>query len=123
MTIPVRPQISCEQQHCSLPVTNLAEAIEFYTKRLGFQLDFAWGDAPTMAGLSLDCEQIFLETQMGDARGAAVYFVVGNADALEAFHRAAGVGVVVPIADRDYGLRDYRVHDPYGNSLSFGHRL
>ena len=32
----------------------------------------------------------------------------------------AGANVVVPLADRPYGMRDFRIVDPSGNELSFG---
>ncbi|MGI9384649.1 MAG: hypothetical protein ACR2PO_15970 [Methyloligellaceae bacterium] len=36
-----------------------------------------------------------------------------------AFDHAAGVRIAVPIADRAYGLRDFRIIDLSGNHLSF----
>jgi uncharacterized glyoxalase superfamily protein PhnB len=35
----------------------------------------------------------------------------------------AGVTVVVPIDDRPYGMRDFRIADPSGNELSFGETI
>ena len=32
----------------------------------------------------------------------------------------AGAKVAVPLADRPYGMRDFRIVDPSGNELSFG---
>jgi hypothetical protein len=49
--------------------------------------------------------------------------VVGNADELHAFHRASGVEVDVPPADRPYGLRDYSIRDLNGYRLTFGHNI
>src|SRR5262249_33260122 len=56
-------------------------------------------------------------------KGCSIYFVVGDADELFAFQRDAGVEIVSPPEDRPWGLRDYRVRDPYGYELVFGHRL
>jgi uncharacterized glyoxalase superfamily protein PhnB len=42
---------------------------------------------------------------------------------IQPFHDAAvaaGVRVAVPLAVRDYGIRDCRPVDPDGNELSFG---
>jgi hypothetical protein len=45
---------------------------------------------------------------------------VGDAGALYEFHRANGVDVVEEIADREYGIRDYKVKDLYGyHSLGY----
>ena len=118
-----RPPIDCEQHHPSLPVPDVVAAAQFYSDRLGFNLAFAWGEPPTFAGVTLDRVQIFLEQGTPNPQGCSLYFVVGNADSLFEYHRANGVEIVVPLGDRDYGLRDYRVHDLHGYSLSFGHNL
>jgi catechol 2,3-dioxygenase-like lactoylglutathione lyase family enzyme len=117
------PQIVCERHHPVLVVGDIIEAIDFYTKKLGFREGFLWGEPPTFAGVDLDRVSIFL--RMGAPNNCAyeVTFVVGNADELYEFQRANGVEVLVPIADRLYEIRDYRVRDLYGNHLTFGHAL
>ena len=115
--------IECEQHHASVPVRDVAAAIEFYTTKLGFWSSFTAGDPPHFAGVNLGNVQIFLERGTPSAQGCSVYFVVGNADELHDFHRANGVEVTVSPDDRDYGLRDYTVRDLDGNHLCFGHRL
>ncbi len=35
----------------------------------------------------------------------------------------AGATVVVSLADRTYGMRDFRLRDPAGNELSFGESI
>lgn len=121
MTPPVPPRVECDRQHPSLAVTDVAAAVEFYTRRLGFSLDFTWGEPATMAGVSLDRVQVFLERGTPAPEGCSLYFVVGDADELHAFHEAAGVEVVAPPGDREYELRDYAVRDLHGHHLSFGH--
>lgn len=117
------PNITCEQHHTGLLVSDLDEAIDFYTNKLGFQLVFKWGEPPTMAGVNLDHTQIFLERGEPSPKGCYLYFVINDADAFYEFHRNNGVEVVAPIADRDYELRDYAVRDLHGYVMSFGHRL
>jgi catechol 2,3-dioxygenase-like lactoylglutathione lyase family enzyme len=117
------PHIDCERHHAGLAVTDVARAVEFYTKQLGFLTAFVDGDPPTFAGVNLDQVQIFLQAATPNPSGTSVYFVVGNADELHAFHRAAGVEVDVPPADRPYGLRDYSIRDLYGYRLTFGHYI
>jgi uncharacterized glyoxalase superfamily protein PhnB len=53
----------------------------------------------------------------------AVYFLVGDADALYEFHRANGIEIAQEIDDRPYSIRDYAVRDLYGYQLVFGHYL
>ena len=67
--------------------------------------------------------QIFLEQGTPSPQGCSVYFVVGDADELYAFHRANGVEIVEPPGDRAYGFRDYTVRDLHGYRLTFGHHL
>ena len=117
------PDVECDQQHASLRVESIPDAVDFYTKRLGFRLAFTWGEPPAMAGLNLGSVQIFLEHGAPSPTGCSVYFVVGNADELYEFQRENGVEVVEPPGDRPYGLRDYRVRDLYGYELGFGHHV
>jgi catechol 2,3-dioxygenase-like lactoylglutathione lyase family enzyme len=124
MTIPAPPLVECDQVHPVLVVSDIAAAVDFYTKKLGFTLAFTWGgDPPTFAGVNLGKVQIFLQQVTPSPKGCSVTFLVGDADALYAFHRANGVEVTAEIADRDYGIRDYGVRDLHGYHLSFGHHL
>ena len=123
MTMPAAPAVDCEQHHPGLRVPDVLAAADFYRKQLGFQLGFTWGDPPRMAGVTLDRVQIFLEQGPPSPAGCSLYFVVGDADELFAFHQANGVEIVEPPADRPYDLRDYTVRDLYGYHLTFGHRL
>ena len=117
------PHIECEQHHASLWVRDVSAAAEFYAARLGFSVGFIFGEPPTLAGVVLDQVQIFLERGASEPQRGLVYFVVGDADELHAFHRANGVEVLEEPGNRDYGLRDYVVRDLDGNALTFGHRL
>jgi catechol 2,3-dioxygenase-like lactoylglutathione lyase family enzyme len=117
------PDVDCDHQHATLYARDLPAAIAFYTTQLGFRPGFTWQDPPTFAGVDLGRERLFLARGEPAPRGCTVCFVVGDADALHAFHRANGVEIVEPIADREYGLRDYCVRDVNGYALSFGHNL
>jgi len=115
--------VECEQAHAGLAVNDVATAIEFYTKKLGFTTAFTWGDPPTFAGVKLDKAQMFLRKGTPDPKGCEVYFMVSDADQLYEFHRAQGVEVAEPIEDRPYSIRDYSVRDLHGYYLTFGHPL
>jgi catechol 2,3-dioxygenase-like lactoylglutathione lyase family enzyme len=123
MTDPTAPSIECEQIHAGLAVSDLSASVEFYLKKLGFQLGFTWGgEPPTFAGVNLGKTQIFLQKGMPtpNPQTSAVYFRVGDVDALYEFHRANGVEVAEEIGDREYELRDYAVKDLDGYMLVFG---
>jgi catechol 2,3-dioxygenase-like lactoylglutathione lyase family enzyme len=115
-----KPAIDCEKHHTILAVPDIRAAIDFYVSKIGFSESFVDADPPTFAGMMLGDVQIFLEKGITTPNGASMYFVVGNADELLAWHRAQGVEVAYDIGDRDYALRDYTVRDLYGNRLTFG---
>jgi catechol 2,3-dioxygenase-like lactoylglutathione lyase family enzyme len=117
------PDVECEQLHAGLTVTGIAEAVEFFTTKLGFKVGFTWGEPPTFAGVNLGNVQVFLQLGRPSDQGSSTYFLIGDADELYDFHRANGVEVIQPPEDREYGIRDYTVRDPYGNYLTFGHHL
>lgn len=117
------PHVDCDRLHAILVVPDVRRAAEFYTKQLGFQVGFLYGEPPTYAGMNLDQVQIFLEQGTPAPNRTSVYFVVGDADELHAFHRAQGVEIVEPPGDRPYGLRDYGIRDLNGYGLSFGHYI
>jgi catechol 2,3-dioxygenase-like lactoylglutathione lyase family enzyme len=117
--------IECEQTHAGLAVSDIATAVEFYTKKLGFQHAFTWGEPPTFAGVNLGRVQMFLEkgTPTPSPETGAVYFLVGDADQLYEFHRANGVEIAQAIDDKPYAIRDYTVRDLNGYYIVFGHHL
>jgi catechol 2,3-dioxygenase-like lactoylglutathione lyase family enzyme len=57
---PTVPFIECEQTHAGLAVSDLAAALEFYTKKLGFQQAFTWGEPPTFAEVNLGKVQMLI---------------------------------------------------------------
>lgn len=118
-----RPQIECERMHPEIAVEDVMQAVDFYENKLGFTVGFTWGEPVTMAGMNLGEVQIFLSKGTPNPSGCSLYFVVGDADELCEFQRANGVEVVEEPADREYGLRDYGIHDLNGYYLSFGHYI
>jgi catechol 2,3-dioxygenase-like lactoylglutathione lyase family enzyme len=123
MPLPAPPKVDCERLHPGLAVPDVLAAIEFYTSRLGFTLGFTWGEPVEMAGVNLGEVQVFLNRGAPSPAGVAVSFLVGDADELYEFHRAAGVEIAEPIEDRPYGIRDYAVRDLNGYVLGFGHYI
>jgi catechol 2,3-dioxygenase-like lactoylglutathione lyase family enzyme len=102
---PALPFIECEQIHAGLAVSDIPAAVDFYTKTLGFQQAFTWGEPPTFGGVNLGKVQMFLAkgTPTPSPETGAVYFLVGDADQLYEFHRSNGAEIVQAIDDRPYG--------------------
>ncbi len=123
MTNTTPPVVECERTQTCLAVSDLAAAIDFYVTKLGFRFGFTFGEPARFAGVNLGNVGIFLTKGMAAPSGGAVFFTVGDADALYEFHRANGVEVVEEIGDREFGMRDYVVKDLYGYRLIFGHNI
>jgi uncharacterized glyoxalase superfamily protein PhnB len=108
-----------------LSVTDLAGSIDFYRHVLGFDLAWAWGEPADIAAVCRDSVEITL-TQRSEAKpmGASqLYLVVSDIDTYYASLLDAGVTMVIPLGDRPYGMRDFRIADPSGNELSVGQAI
>ena len=99
---------------------------------LGFVTDFEYlasPNGPAYAAVSLDGNQIHLSTFTGDGViGAATYCYVDDVDAL--FRKLCQTGLKTPghpdspveegPVNQAWGMREFYVRDPDGNTLRFG---
>lgn len=108
-----------------LTVNDLAESIGFFRDALGFDLAWSWGEPPDIAAMCRDNVEITLTQRTGakPSGTAHVYLGVSGIDEYYAALVDAGASVVVPIGDRPYGMRDFRIADPSGNELSIGQAI
>lgn len=120
MTASPIPAIHCSSVNPGFAVSDIAEAVDYYTRALGFTLGFTWGDPPHFAGVNLGNVSIHLMTNENKTGSGMAYFAVEDVDALYRFHMENGVDITEPIAERAYDMRDYQVRDLYGNYLGFG---
>jgi catechol 2,3-dioxygenase-like lactoylglutathione lyase family enzyme len=117
-------------------VPDVAEAVGFYTGNLGFRLvrcEPGPGTALTFAVTALGpavfmfMDERFLTGKhspggpMGE--GIDIRLMVDDVDAVYLQCREAGMTLLNPIGDRDYGLRDFIVRDPWGFRLRFASPL
>ena len=103
-----------------LPVADLDTALEFYTGRLGFALD--WRSADDLAVVGNGVVSLFLRKKSDDACGPSrVILNTDDADALFSAWTAAQVAIVDPIETKPWGMREFTAHDPDGNLLTVGH--
>jgi uncharacterized glyoxalase superfamily protein PhnB len=105
-----------------LPVENVDAAIAFYTSVLGFVLGWKWGDPPSVASVCRDEVELMLELapKAAGVGPAKCYVVVSDLARCYGDIVAAGAQVIHPLALRDYGMKDCRIRDPFGNELSLG---
>lgn len=109
-----------------LSVNDLAESIDFYRDVLGFDLAWSWGTPPEIAAVCRDNVEITLTQRAGAKPAGAAQVYLGVSGGIDDYHAAlvrAGVTMVVPIGDRPYGMRDFRMADPSGNELSIGQAI
>lgn len=108
-----------------LSVTDLAESIDFYRHTLGFDLAWSWGEPPDIAAVCRDNVEITLTQRAGTKPVGATHIYL-SVSGIDDYYKAlvdASVNVVVPIEDRPYGMRDFRIADPSGNELSIGQAI
>jgi uncharacterized glyoxalase superfamily protein PhnB len=108
-----------------LAVRDLGEALEYYRDKLGFTVAWTWGDPVSRGGVTLDDVEIQLEgLGQGAPPGPSVVYchMIGVDSHYEAC-RDRGAIVTMELADRPWGMRDFRVVDPSGNRIGFASAL
>jgi uncharacterized glyoxalase superfamily protein PhnB len=102
-----------------LQAPNLAEAIAFY-EQLGF--GNSWIHEEFYAGTERDGQHLHL-VRAAEPVPSSLYCIVDNADAAYELAVSLGVEIVKPIGNEPYGMRDFYMKDPWGNSLGFASEL
>ena len=122
---------STEQLVTEIVVRNIRRSIEFY-RLLGFELlrdagDFAeltWEDHRLfLAELSAFHDAVRAEFSPPEFPLANVRVMVPEVDRQWARANEMGARIVIPIADRYYGLRDFTIADPDGFGIRFASEL
>ncbi|HJZ81138.1 MAG TPA: VOC family protein [Pyrinomonadaceae bacterium] len=123
---------STEQLVTEIVVRDIKSSVNFY-RRLGFELLRDGGD---FVELTWEDHRLFLAelSAFRDAHGVAppatppfplanVRVMVPNVD--ECWRRVNEIGarIIIPIADRYYGLRDFTIADPDGFGVRFASLL
>lgn len=117
-------------------VPDVAEAVAFYTGNLGFSLvrsdpgpgnsiSFAFTALGSAVFMFMDERFLTGKHAPGGPRGEGIdiRLMVDDVDALYIQCREAGMTLLNPIGDREYGLRDFIVRDPWGFRLRFASPL
>lgn len=112
-----------------LLVHEVTTSTHWFRDKLGFRIDFLFGEPPTHAGVSrgdwtgrmvtLQLSQVSPERDIAPA--GYVYIMVGaNIDELFAQYRTAGVEIVAEPITQPWGMREFTVCEPHGHLLRFG---
>jgi predicted enzyme related to lactoylglutathione lyase len=105
-----------------LNVSHIGNSIEFYTKKLGFSLDFLYEDF--YAGIGKDGHSIHLKcgTLPGKAeKNKDDLEIIFSVDIIERLYeevQTKSVEIVQPLRDMPYG-REFYIADPDGNHIGF----
>jgi catechol 2,3-dioxygenase-like lactoylglutathione lyase family enzyme len=121
-----------EQLVTEIVVRDIRRSTEFY-RRLGFRLhrdggdfvELTWDDHLLfLAELSAFPEIAEVEPSVRPRLPLAnVRVMVSNVDEFWNFSNELGAPIVIPIADRYYGLRDFTIADPDGFGIRFASQL
>jgi catechol 2,3-dioxygenase-like lactoylglutathione lyase family enzyme len=108
----------------TLPARDIDETVAYY-KRLGFELV---ADYPGERRYAIvrrdDAELHFYEFPVDPKQNlSGCYLRIEDAAAVYEEWVAAGIEILKPLTETDYGLRDFAVSDPNGNLLRIGSPL
>ena len=111
-----------------LPSQNVALAVEFYVKKLGFSLAFQDSDEPKYAGVERDDVKIHLQWHAAEEWDLAdrpmLRFLVADVDALFDEYKDKGVfHANTALRDTPWGTREFAFFDGDKNGLTFYRNL
>ena len=104
-----------------LPFDDVTAAVNYYKNVLGFSINYQQADIGVM---DRDAVRVLLVARTDRHTGiGSTYVYVDDADALYAECRAKGAVIMGEPVSHEWGLRDFRVVDPEGNTITFGQPL
>jgi len=104
-------------------VSDLSTSLDFYSRVLGFGIDFKFGTPESYAGLSWQGVHLHLSSNYpyrNNTGHGNLYICCTDIEALYEKLDAAGVEFYSRISNRAYGMRDFAIKDPDGNQIGFG---
>jgi catechol 2,3-dioxygenase-like lactoylglutathione lyase family enzyme len=114
-------EISCPRP--IFTVSDLAASTRYYRDKLGFNLDWDWGEPPDFASVSRGDGVLFMCQGCQAHTGAWAMLFARDVDKLHDEFRRRGASIKMPPTDMPWGLREIQVTDPDGNTLRFGSPL
>jgi len=105
------------------PVKSVADTVNFYKKKLGFDIEILW-ENPSYGVVSRGDTVIEFGEGRKEFAGSGICIVrVNDADAVYKEWKAKDVEFYGDFAERDYGSKDFRIKDNNGNILIVGHAM
>jgi catechol 2,3-dioxygenase-like lactoylglutathione lyase family enzyme len=124
-----RPVLNSVAAH--LYVRDLEATTEFFAKRLGFAIDFVYGEPPFYGQVSRHAvklalrsmDEAFFAEDVREREGLlSASITVASAEEIEQLFRdfqAAGVTMAQPLRSEPWGAKTFVVRDPDGNLILF----
>ncbi len=114
-----------------LEVRDVQAAIDWYTDKLDFSLEFAVGQPPTYAcvgrsfsgqgaAAALRFVAWYRDREEPNWSGWLAIYVGQQIDALYQHCQTKGITISRPIANHEYGMREFEIRDCDGHYLRFG---
>ena len=109
----------------TVPVSNIEEAVKFYTEILGMQKVFENGSPVGFVILERDAAEIHLTLAKGHkgSERNVLHLMINDAYALYQHLEKNNVRIIKGLRDADYGLRQFVFTDPDGNRIDVGQDL
>lgn len=124
-----RPVFTSVAAH--LYVRDLRASVDFFTAKLGFTVDFVYGEPAFYAQVSRDNarlalrsmdEPVFVEAIREREELLSASITLASADEIKQLfltYQAAGVTFAQPLRDEPWGAKTFIVKDPDGNLILF----
>ena len=103
-------------------VADIVRSVRFYVDVLGFEREWLYGTPPVHAGVAMDKFQLMFSLNpklAARCAGHQHFFRVDDVKALFEKHKSAGVPIIEDLANKPWGLSEYKVLDPDGYELRF----
>lgn len=102
---------------CVLHVTDMEKALSFYRDALGFPVRFASDEYVEFDSSPATIALHRAESPGDSTRGAGLFIVVDDVDALVEKLNQKGLKPIHPLTDQDFGYRTVMYLDPNGNKV------
>ena len=101
-----------------IPVTNLAEALTYYTTAMAFDVVSQYSEGQ-YAVVQRDDVAIHLFEDGTRTRPVGIHIFTQGIDELHDELKAHGASITQSVERKPWGNRDFRVTDPSGNEIKF----
>ena len=104
----------------TLQVPDVTKAIEYYQQKLGFDLQFLWGEPPVHAGVNFGSVTFHFSEGTSNPDGFWLYLHVENLIDLYEMFRDNEVELLGEPEQMEWGMQEFNMKDLNGYRLRFG---